>query len=322
MEKHWKSVVSRSVLDYFFDAQKKCSSPDQVPIILPAGSDFLISIHRHKLFFVAVVKEEVSPLLVIEFLHRVVDIFEDYFNGCSELILKEHYVVVYELLDEMLDNGYPLATESNVLKELIKPPNLFRTIANSMTGRTNVSSILPGGQISQIPWRRAGVKYTNNEAYFDIIEEVDAIIDRSGSVISSEIQGCVDCCVKLSGTPDLLLSYVNPRIFDDVSFHPCVRFKKWEQEQVISFVPPDGNFRLMSYLVSAGNVPQIPVSVRHSITFRDGGGKIDVQLAPRATGQKALEGVVLECKMPKPVLDVVVQCSQGKQTFDSISKTM
>lgn len=35
------------------------------------------------------------------------------------------------------------------------------------------------------------MKYTNNEAYFDIIEEVDAIIDKSGSVISAEIQGCV-----------------------------------------------------------------------------------------------------------------------------------
>lgn len=28
--------------------------------------------------------------------------------------------------------------------------------------------------------------------------------------------------------PDLTLSFVNPRLFDDVSFHPCVRFKRWE----------------------------------------------------------------------------------------------
>ena len=35
----------------------------------------------------------------------------------------------------MLDNGYPFATESNILKELIKPPNLLRTITNSVTGK-------------------------------------------------------------------------------------------------------------------------------------------------------------------------------------------
>lgn len=42
----------------------------------------------------------------------------------------------FQLLDEMLDNGFPLATESNILKELIKPPNILRTIANTMTGKS------------------------------------------------------------------------------------------------------------------------------------------------------------------------------------------
>jgi AP-3 complex subunit mu len=35
------------------------------------------------------------------------------------------------------------------------------------------------------------VKYTNNEAYFDVVEEVDAIIDKSGSTVCAEIQGYV-----------------------------------------------------------------------------------------------------------------------------------
>lgn len=33
------------------------------------------------------------------------------------------------------------------------------------------------------------VKYTNNEAYFDVVEEIDAIIDKSGSTVFAEIQG-------------------------------------------------------------------------------------------------------------------------------------
>ena len=35
------------------------------------------------------------------------------------------------------------------------------------------------------------MKYTNNEAYFDVIEEIDAIIDKSGATVSSEIHGYV-----------------------------------------------------------------------------------------------------------------------------------
>lgn len=44
-------------------------------------------------------------------------------------------VIVYELLEEMLDNGFPLATESNILKELIKPPTILRSVVNSITGK-------------------------------------------------------------------------------------------------------------------------------------------------------------------------------------------
>ena len=41
---------------------------------------------------------EVPPLFVIEFLHRVVDTMEDYFSECSETIIKDNYVVVYEVV--------------------------------------------------------------------------------------------------------------------------------------------------------------------------------------------------------------------------------
>ena len=50
---------------------------------------------------------------------------------------------------------------------------------------------MPSGQLSNVPWRRTGVKYTNNEAYFDVVEEVDAIIDRTGATVFAEIQGYV-----------------------------------------------------------------------------------------------------------------------------------
>uniref|UniRef100_A0A671YMQ2 Adaptor related protein complex 3 subunit mu 1 n=1 Tax=Sparus aurata TaxID=8175 RepID=A0A671YMQ2_SPAAU len=82
-------------------------------------------------------------------------------------------VTVYELLEEMLDNGFPLATESNVLKEMIRPPTILRSVVNTLTGASNVGDTLPTGQLSNVPWRRVGVKYTNNEAYFDVIEEID-----------------------------------------------------------------------------------------------------------------------------------------------------
>lgn len=37
------------------------------------------------------------PLFVIEFLHRIIDVFEDYFGECTESSLKDNYVIVYEV---------------------------------------------------------------------------------------------------------------------------------------------------------------------------------------------------------------------------------
>ena len=64
-------------------------------------------------------------------------------------------------------------------------------LLNLLLFHLSVSETLPTGQLSNVPWRRSGVKYTNNEAYFDVIEEVDAIIDKNGSTVSSEIHGYV-----------------------------------------------------------------------------------------------------------------------------------
>ena len=91
------------------------------------------------------------------------------------------------------------------------------------------------------------------------------------ATVSAEINGYIDCAVKLTGMPDLTMSFVNPRLFDDVSFHPCVRYKKWESERLLSFVPPDGNFRVMSYHVgSNSSVVAIPVYLRHSLQWVGG----------------------------------------------------
>lgn len=321
LEKHWRSVIPRSICDYYLESQR--THGNDVNPVIATPHHYLISIQRGGVSFVAVCMEEIPPLFVIEFLHRVVDIFQDYFSECTESIIKENYVVVYELLDEMLDNGFPLATESNILKELIKPPNILRTIANTVTGKTNISDILPTGQLSNIPWRRSGVKYTNNEAYFDVIEEVEAIIDKSGSTVFAEIQGYIDCCIKLSGMPDLTLSFVNPRLFDDISFHPCVRFKRWEAERLLSFIPPDGNFRLISYHISSQSVVAIPVYVRHSLSIKTGEqARLDLTVGPKQTMGRSIEGVKLQIVMPKCILNCVLTANQGKYNFDPVSKIL
>lgn len=326
MEKHWSSVVSRSVCDYFFEAQSKATSAADLPPVISTPHYFLVSIFRNHLYFVAVLQNEVPPLFVIEFLHRIVDVFTEYFDECSEAKIKDNYVTVYELLEEMLDNGYPLATESNVLKELIKPPSLIRNVAHTITRESklaNVSSTLPTGQLSNIPWRRTGVKYANNEIFLDLIEEVDVIIDKSGTTILAEIQGRIEANSRLSGMPDLTLSFINPRLLDDVSFHPCIRYKRWEAERVLSFIPPDGAFKLLSYQIGSqsGNVA-LPVYVSPQFTFSEGSGKFTIRVGPKQNMGKVVEDVKLTIPMPNCVTNVNPTSSYGMPGYDPVARTV
>lgn len=44
---------------------------------------------------------------------------------------------------------------------------------------------------------------------------------------------------------------------EDVKFHQCVRLARFENDRTISFIPPDGEFELMSYRISTPVKPLI-----------------------------------------------------------------
>jgi hypothetical protein len=75
---------------------------------------------------------------------------------------------------------------------------------------------------------------------------VDCIC-REGVLVKCEACGEIEVNSSLPGLPELTLSFANPTLINDVRFHPCVRFRPWESNQILSFVPPDGQFKLMSY---------------------------------------------------------------------------
>lgn len=277
LEKHYKGAASRAAVEAFWEEVTKRPRRDDVPPIINTPRFYLVNIYRGGLYMLATLTGEIPSLLVIEFLHRAFDVMADYFGGdVTPKALTGNFSTAYLLLEEMLDNGHPLITEPNALHSLIAPPSVIGRIANFVTGKaSNLGETLGESAMSVIPWRKAGVKHTQNEVFFDINEEIDVIFDGNGTVVSSGVRGTIECRSHLSGVPDLTLLFVNPSaIIDDCAFHPCVRFARWEREQCVSFVPPDGNFTLMQYrAVSDKANGQCPVFCRPVISWRDGSAR-------------------------------------------------
>ena len=70
----------------------------------------------------------------------------------SEESIKENFITVYQIMDEMMDNGFPMTTEPNVLKTMISPPTILGRVANSMgvSDKGSISGDLPEGMLSSI----------------------------------------------------------------------------------------------------------------------------------------------------------------------------
>ncbi|KAJ1398956.1 clathrin assembly complex, medium subunit, partial [Ochromonadaceae sp. CCMP2298] len=331
IEKHWRGVTSRSVCEHFWNEVNKYDSKDEMPPIVAAGKHYLISILREDIFMIATTASETQPLLIIELLHRIFEIFDEYLGGVDEATIKDNFSLVYQLLEEMMDFGYPLTMEPNALKAMIKPPTVISRLASTLGGSTNVSDVLPDGTISNMPWRKTGVQYSQNEIYLDIIEEIDAIVDRHGQVITSEVNGVIAANAKLSGVPDLTLSFSDPGVIDDCSFHPCVRYSRFERDKVVSFVPPDGVFELMRYRVNThGNVvapcycqPQFsfdPANNQGSVNVVLGIKTVNSLVFPGSKPALVVEDVEVLIPFSRSVRTANLKATTGTVLFDEASK--
>jgi AP-3 complex subunit mu len=213
-----------------------------------------------------------------------------------------------------------------VLKDLVAPPSLLNKLKSvaqaqgASTGTSTAASL----ESSPVPWRKAGIKYTNNEIFFDVIEEIDCIIDSNGQIVSSEISGRIEANSRLSGFPDVLLSFVNPQVMEDVAFHPCVRFARYEQDRSLSFVPPDGVFELMRYRAQYPN--NAPFYVTPKISFHKDSGRLNIMVGMKAGGrdvpEKGIQDVKCTVHMPKNTESVRLDATQGTHAYDNMTKEL
>ncbi|KAF9268294.1 clathrin adaptor mu subunit [Marasmius fiardii PR-910] len=250
------------------------------------------------------VSGDVDPLLAFAFIQTFINILTDYFGSVSAGVIKDNFDVVYQLFEETLDTGgHPLTTHSNALRDIVIPPSLLNKLLSTVAG-PNISSISSlnnpspgtGPFSSPIPWRKAGVKHANNEAYFDMVELLRAVVNKHGTTVTCLVTGRIEANSKLSGTPDCLLSFTNPNVLADIAFHPCVRYKRWTREKVLSFVPPDGRFTLVDYrysnvakggketvaaVTSANANVQIPFIVKPVVDLDSSGGTFHITFQSR-----------------------------------------
>ncbi|KAE9467436.1 hypothetical protein C3L33_00663, partial [Rhododendron williamsianum] len=240
----------------------------------PVGYDNGVTymfIQHSNVFLMTASRQNCNAASLLLFLHRIVDVFKHYFEEFEEESLRDNFVVVYELLDEMMDFGYPQYTEAKILSEFIKTDAY----------RMEVTQRPPMAVTNAVSWRSEGINYKKNEVFLDVVESVNILVNSNGQIIRSDVVGALKMRTYLSGMPECKLG-LNDKVLleaqgrsskgkaidlDDIKFHQCVRLARFENDRTISFIPPDGSFDLMTYRLSTQVKPLIWVEAqveRHS----------------------------------------------------------
>ena len=220
----------------------KLGAEDQAPVFNIEGITYIYLL-RESLYIVATTRFNVSPLLVLEYLGQLAVVIKDFCGVLSEEALRKNFVLVYEIIEEMLDFGYPQVTSTEqVQRYVVSAPDAATTW--SLPGRQFFTPKTIKVNATQNPITNAKER---NEIFIDVVENLVVLFNSSNVVINAYVDGCLRMKSYLTGTPSLKLFFNNDSEFDDVSFHECVDDVDFNFSRKLVLAPPAGEFDAMKY---------------------------------------------------------------------------
>lgn len=145
--------------------------------------------HRARgLYFVLTSQFNVSPAFSSALLSRISGVIKDYCGLNSEEAIRKNFVLIYELLDEMLDFGYPQETTSEGLKAFVfNKPQLTDAspgagvLGAALANLPSFSKTRASNNTNKpIAWDPKAKKASKNEIFVDLIERITVLFNSNG----------------------------------------------------------------------------------------------------------------------------------------------
>lgn len=282
------------------------------PVVNYQGINYVYLMHNN-VYLVALTRLNSNCLMIMTFLDRLRELLVEYFKSLEEESIRDNFILIYELFDEVMDFGTPQVCEFAVLNEYITKESVSLDTANNLRLNEN---------------RPANIYYKKNELFLDVKESIEMLVDSgSGKVIKNDIYGKIIINSYLSGMPNLKLGLNTTKLTSDappdesaaagapaqrkrkvktvdlenVNFHQCVELDHFSTSQTIEFVPPDGTFELMSYRVIPSTVvtqtPLFHLEPKIHITPHS---KTSITLTVRSQYRKRYSASFVEFYIPVP----------------------
>lgn len=317
LSRDWRGDVSDFCIQRFISLMKgSCNEQSRVPIINDTETKTTyVYVKANGLYFMCTSKFEKNMLALFTFLHELLHIFTSYFGNLEEESILDNFVVIYELLDEVIDNGYPQFTEASILGEYIK------TDAHKL-----VKEKAPSLITDAISWRSEGIMHKKNEIFLDVIEQCDLMISSKGTVVNAEVRGSLKLRTLLSGMPECKLGlndrlklgkgHMSPdSVLEDMKFHQCVQLSQFQEDKTISFIPPDGIFELLSYRLTNINIKPLiwcEMKMKESSATRI---EYDIKITSQFKEKHTANNITVKIPVRSDVISPEIKCEAGSITY-------
>ena len=200
LSRDYKGDISSTTIEKFplllLELENTVDDGEYKPVINHEGINYIF-INHNNLYICALTRKNENIMTIIIFLSKLVEFMTQYFKSLEEESIKDTFVIIYELLDEMMDFGVPQTTDTKILKEYITQ-DYYSLIKSTPTHLVAP----PNALTNSVSWRKEGIFYKKNEAFLDVIESINMLITANGQVLNSEILGEIKIKSHLSGMPD------------------------------------------------------------------------------------------------------------------------
>ena len=198
--RRYRDDVGRAEVTQFCSKVVATKETKEQPITLLDDVSF-VHTTQGDITLVATTKSNPNAALLMQFLFQVVILCKAYFSGAfDENHIRDNFVLIYELLDEIMDYGYPQITDPDLLKEYITQGSKKVDVTNAE--KLKQITIRATGAIS---WRNENLRYSSNNVYIDVIENVNVLISTRDTLLKADVQGQVVMKTALSGMPECKL---------------------------------------------------------------------------------------------------------------------
>eukprot|EP00931_Biecheleriopsis_adriatica_P007376 TRINITY_DN108666_c0_g1_i1.p1 TRINITY_DN108666_c0_g1~~TRINITY_DN108666_c0_g1_i1.p1 ORF type:complete len:445 (-),score=99.75 TRINITY_DN108666_c0_g1_i1:33-1367(-) len=319
----FRGDVVKGTAEIFF-RKVKLWQGEAPPIFSLDGVNYVFT-KKNGMYLVATTCHNVPATAVVELLGKMAKVFKDFCGILNEESIRKNFVLVYELLDEMVDFGYPQTTNTEHLKSCVHNEAAAVEASKTSLGSLNLpqwsSKTVPSNAVCRPVGPSQNASGTGkNEIFVDILERITVLMNSNGTVINSAIDGSIQMKSYLAGNPELKLALnediqiknmelgglhggYGAVVLDDCNFHECVDLREFSDLRTLSFYPPDGEFAVMNYRITGDFrapfkiFPYVEQQSPHKI-------EVTIKLRAEIPEQNYAGNLQISCMLPKSTANV------------------